>query len=357
MTVFHNLKIADIVRETNDAISVEFQVPEPLKGEYAYLQGQHLTLKADVDGEDLRRSYSICSSVGEKRLRVAIKQIDNGKFSTFANQQFKVGDSLDVMIPQGRFSTDLSPNQKKNYLCVAAGSGITPIFSILKTTLETEPNSQVTLIYGNRTVSSILFLEQLGDLKNIYPERFNLMNILSREPQDSEVFNGRITTEKCTELFSGPLNKVVFNEAFLCGPEQMTVSVKEFLLSNGMDKENVHFELFITDAAIAASKVDGDAQVTAGPTHSVQVTIDGRTTEVKIPEEGVSILDAALAVDLDVPYACKGGVCSTCRAKVVQGEVRMDVNYALEDDEVAEGYVLACQCHPLTDNVVVDFDL
>lgn len=357
MTVFHNLKIADIVRETNDAISVEFQVPEPLKGEYAYLQGQHLTLKADVDGEDLRRSYSICSSVGEKRLRVAIKQIDNGKFSTFANQQFKVGDSLDVMIPQGRFSTDLSPNQKKNYLCVAAGSGITPIFSILKTTLETEPNSQVTLIYGNRTVSRILFLEQLGDLKNIYPERFKLMNILSREPQDSEVFNGRITTEKCTELFSGPLNKVVFNEAFLCGPEQMTVSVKEFLLSNGMDKENVHFELFITDAAIATSKVDGDAQVTAGPTHSVQVTIDGRTTEVKIPEEGVSILDAALAADLDVPYACKGGVCSTCRAKVVQGEVRMDVNYALEDDEVAEGYVLACQCHPLTDNVVVDFDL
>ncbi|WP_169569660.1 1,2-phenylacetyl-CoA epoxidase subunit PaaE [Sneathiella limimaris] len=357
MTVFNSLTVSDVIRETSDAISVEFQVPESLKPDYAYTQGQHLTLKADIDGEEVRRSYSICSSVGEKKLKVAIKQIDGGKFSSFANTMLKAGDTIDVMVPQGRFFTDLDSANEKSYLLIAAGSGITPIISILKSALEAEPESTVTLIYGNRSVSSILFLEELEDLKNRYKERLSLIYILSREPQDSEIFNGRITAEKCDELFKGPLSNSKFDEAFLCGPEEMIMSCRDFLKSSGLDASNIHFELFITDAAIAAEKSSqAKTSVAKGPEHSVQVIMDGRTTEIKIPEEGVSILDAALAANMDVPFACKGGVCCTCRAKVLQGEVRMDINYALEDDEVEDGYVLTCQSHPLSDDVIVDFD-
>jgi len=357
MTIFHTLKIRDIVRETEDAISVEFDVPENLQAEYVFTQGQHLTLKADIAGEDVRRSYSICSAVGDKGLRVAIKQIDGGKFSTYANQNLAVGDALEVMIPQGRFSTELSADNRKSYLAVAAGSGVTPIISIVKTILQTEPHSSVTMVYGNRTVSSILFLEQLEDLKSTYPERFNILHILSREQQDSEILNGRIDRGKCKALFSGPLAQLKFDDAFLCGPEQMIMAVKEHLQDAGMAKENIHFELFVTDAALAASEASEAASVASGPVHKVSVIMDGQQTGVSIAEEGMSILDAALGADVDVPFACKGGVCCTCRAKVIQGEVRMDLNYALEDDEVEQGFVLTCQSHPLTDDVIVDYDV
>ncbi len=358
MSIFHRLTISDIVRETEDAISVAFDVPETLADDYRYVQGQHLTLKTDVDGEEVRRSYSICSAVGDNQLKVAIKKIDGGVFSTFANSNLAKGQALDVMIPQGRFFTPLSPDHKKNYLLVAAGSGITPIFSILKSILQTEPDSQVTLIYGNRTVSTILFLEPLEDLKNTYPDRLSLIHILSREEQDTDLFNGRIDRAKCELLFSEALNASGFDDVFLCGPEQMIMDVKDFLLEKGLPKDHIHFELFITDAAIAANrKTSGDIHSNdAGPNHSVTVILDGQKTEVAIPEEGVSILDAALEKGVDLPFACKGGVCCTCRAKVVQGNVRMDLNYALDDDEVSEGFVLTCQSHPLTDDVIVDFD-
>ncbi|MEH6403383.1 MAG: 1,2-phenylacetyl-CoA epoxidase subunit PaaE [Sneathiella sp.] len=359
MSIFHTLRISEVIQETEDAISVTFDVPVDLKQDYVFTQGQHLTLKSMVQGEDLRRSYSICSAVGAGTLQVAIKQIEGGKFSTYANENFKSGQSLDVMIPQGRFSTPLAAENKKRYLMVAAGSGITPIMSIIKTVLETEPDSSVSLIYGNKTVASILFLEQLEDLKNKYPERLNLIYILSREQQDAELLNGRINKEKCEELFSGALDVKTFADAFLCGPEQMIMDVKEFLNENGMAFDNIHFELFVTDAAIAASgQPQADLHATdAGPKHTVAVILDGQRTEVTIPEAGVSILDAALETGVDLPFACKGGVCSTCRAKVVEGEVRMDVNYALEDDEVAQGFVLTCQSHPISDNVVIDFDV
>ncbi|WP_025899511.1 1,2-phenylacetyl-CoA epoxidase subunit PaaE [Sneathiella glossodoripedis] len=357
MSIFHNLKIKKVVQETSDAISVEFEKPAELENDFQYIQGQHLTLKAKIDGEELRRSYSICSAVSEQKLRVAIKQIENGKFSTYAKQNFREGDVLEVMVPQGRFFTDLDPSNTKNYLCVAAGSGITPILSIVKSILETEPQSSVSLVYGNRTVSSILFLEELEDLKNKYPTRMNLLHILSREEQDSELFNGRISAEKCAQILDGPLKGIKVDDAFICGPEQMTLDVKSCLISKGVDKSNIHFELFITDAAIADSRerVAADKQV-SGPNHVVKVVLDGSSTEVTIAEEGVSILDAALEAGVDVPFACKGGVCSTCRAKVLQGDVRMDINYALEDDEVDDGYVLTCQSHPLSDDVIVDFD-
>ncbi len=357
MTIFHSLKIAEVAKETEDAISVTFDVPEELQKEYKFTQGQHLTLKADVDGEELRRSYSICTGVDEGCLQVAIKQIEKGKFSTFANTAFEAGQEIDVMVPQGRFFTPLSPSNAKNYLAVAAGSGITPMMSIIKTTLATEPNSTFTLIYGNRTVSSILFLEQIEDLKNAYQERLNVIHILSREPQDTELFNGRITAEKCETLFSGVIDASRLHEAFLCGPEQMIMDVKDFLKNKGMASENIHFELFVTDAAIAAANKPSAEASSSSPHHAVTVIMDGAQTTVTIPEEGKSILDAALEADLDVPFACKGGVCCTCRAKVIQGEVRMDLNYALEDDEVEQGYVLTCQSHPITEDVIVDFDL
>ncbi|MEP3246583.1 MAG: 1,2-phenylacetyl-CoA epoxidase subunit PaaE [Sneathiella sp.] len=358
MSIFHRLTISDIVRETDDAISVAFDVPETLADDYQYVQGQHLTLKTDVDGEEIRRSYSICSAVGDNQLKVAIKQIDGGVFSTFANSNLAKGQALDVMVPQGRFFTPLSPDHKKNYLLVAAGSGITPIFSILKTILQTEPDSQVTLIYGNRTVSTILFLEPLEDLKNTYPDRLNMIHILSREEQDTDLFNGRIDRAKCERLFNEALNATGFDDVFLCGPEQMIMDVKDFLVEKGLPRENIHFELFITDAAIAATRKAAEDihSNDAGPNHSVTVILDGQKTEVAIPEEGVSILDAALEMGVDLPFACKGGVCCTCRAKIVQGNVRMDLNYALDDDEVSEGFVLTCQSHPLTDDVIVDFD-
>ncbi len=358
MSIFHQLKISEVVRETEEAISVAFDVPEDLSKDYEYIQGQHLTLKTDVGGEEIRRSYSICSAVGDGQLKVAIKQIEGGLFSTYANQSLTQGQSLDVMVPQGRFYTPLSAENKKHYLFIAAGSGITPIFSILKTVLQTEKESRITLIYGNKTVSSILFLEQLEDLKDTYPGRVNMLHILSREEQDAELFNGRINREKCEALFKGALDIAAIDEAFLCGPEQMILDVKDFLEERGLSKDHIHFELFITDAAIAAAqKPKRDAHADdASPSHTVTVILDGQKTEVAIPEEGVSILDAALEKGVDLPFACKGGVCCTCRAKVIQGDVRMDLNYALEDDEVEEGFVLTCQTHPLTDDVVVDFD-
>ena len=356
MTVFHSLKIKDVVRETKDAVSISFEVPEALKDAYRFTQGQHLTLKELLDGEVLRRSYSICSAVGDPELRVAIKRLDGGKFSSHANQNLKPGAMIEVMEPQGRFFTPLDANNRKHYFAVAAGSGITPILSIIKTVLKTEPHSKVTLLYGNRTVSGILFLEALEDLKNSFPDRFTMMHILSREHQDAEILNGRINAAKCEELCAGAIDITRIDEAFLCGPEQMIMEVKDFLLEKGLGREHIHFELFITEAAIAAGGRPAPA-VEAGPKRHVKVILGGRKTDVEVVEDGVSILDRALQQGLDLPYACKGGVCSTCRAKVLQGEVEMDINYALEDDEVAEGYVLTCQSHPLTDDVIVDFDV
>ncbi|GLQ06657.1 1,2-phenylacetyl-CoA epoxidase subunit PaaE [Sneathiella chinensis] len=358
MTPFHPLEIIDVRRETEEAISVAFRVPEALREAYVYYPGQHLTLKARVDGEELRRSYSICSSLKEQNLRVVIKQIEGGTFSTFANRMFQKGQIVDVMVPQGRFFTRLMPDHKKRYLFVAAGSGITPIYSLLKSVLEEEPESSVTLVYGNRRASSVVFLEALEDLKNQYAERVNLIYIMSREPQDIPLFNGRIDRAKCAELFSGPLAGEPFDEVFLCGPEQVITEVRDYLLEEGMAPARIHFELFVTDTVReAAARAPEDIhKFDTGPERQVTVILDGRRTDVGIPAEGVSILDAALEAGVDLPYACKGGVCCTCRAKVVEGDVRMDVNYALDDDEVEDGYVLTCQSHPLSDGVVVDFD-
>lgn len=350
------MTIKKVTRETRDAVSITFDVPTELKEAYKFTQGQHLTLKEKLDGEEYRRSYSICCAVGDDDLRVAIKQIDGGVFSSHANENFAPGQTLEVMEPKGRFYSELNVENANNYLAIAVGSGITPIISIVKTILRTETNSRVTLIYGNRSVASILFLEELEDLKNIYANRLNLMHILSREHQDAELFNGRVTGEKCQQLFNALIDLNKINDVFLCGPEQMIMEVREVLQEGGIEPANIHFELFITDAAIKASGIPKKQTRGEGPKRHVRIIVDGRQSDIDAREDGRSILDVALSQGMDLPYACKGGVCSTCRAKVVRGEVQMDLNYALEDSEVAEGYVLTCQSHPLTDDVIVDYD-
>ncbi len=357
MTVyhFHRLKIGEVRRETEDAISVRFDVPENLTETFAFKHGQHLTLRAIIDGEELRRNYSICSGVDDDEIRVAIRRLRGGRFSTFANDHFKAGDEIDVMPAKGRFFTPLDPAHKQHYLAIAAGAGITPVLSIIKTTLAREPGSDFTLIYGNRNAASIMLRDPLTYLKNRYPERFHLIHVLSREQRDVPLFNGRIDPAKLEALGERLVAFEQMDEVFLCGPQKMIDALRPALSDQmGIDKKHVHFELFGTEDQLRAKPVTPSAA--KGPRRRVTVIADGKQTRIELATEGQSILDAALAGGADLPFACKGGVCCTCRAKLLSGEVKMDVNYALEDDEVQDGFVLTCQSHPMTDEVVVDFD-
>ncbi|MCG8597862.1 MAG: phenylacetate-CoA oxygenase/reductase subunit PaaK [Kiloniellales bacterium] len=358
MARFHALKIADVVRETEDAVVVAFELPAELAEDYAFVQGQHLTLRREIDGEDLRRSYSICNGVDEDRLAIAIKKVEGGRFSSFANDSLKPGDTLEVMTPTGSFHTPLDPAQAKTYVAFAAGSGITPIASIIKTALAREPESRVLLFYGNRSVASIIFREALEDLKDRYLERFSLYHVLSREKQEVELFNGRLDAAKAEALVAAFCPAESIDEAFICGPGTMIEAVSGKLMELGLPEARIHFELFTTDVEVAPElhpiqhgKIEG-----SGASAEITVILDGVRTRFELPYDGESLLDAALKEGLDLPFSCKGGVCSTCRAKVVEGKVDMAVNYALEDAEVAAGFVLTCQSHPLTDTVVLDYD-
>ncbi|NII24274.1 phenylacetate-CoA oxygenase/reductase subunit PaaK [Pseudoflavitalea sp. X16] len=359
-THFHTLTVATVQKETPECISVVFQVPEALQELYNFKQGQNITLKTILNGEELRRSYSICSSPFDKELRVAIKSVETGRFSSWANNQLKKGDLVEVLPPTGRFFTELHPAHKKHYLAFAAGSGITPILSIIKTTLATEPQSRFTLIYGNRNRASIIFKEQLEALKNRYMERFTLHHILSREKTDAPLNHGRIDPEKCRQL-EKLINFAQMDEIFLCGPETMIFSVKNWLEEKGMEKKKIHFELFTTPAT-GSQQPDFKPQAadlkpqTAGKKSRVTVKLDGIAFDFDLGFDGQPILDAALQQGADLPFACKGGVCATCRAKLVEGQVEMDINYALEPEEMEQGFILTCQSHPRTDKVVVDFD-
>ncbi|MBB3211448.1 ring-1,2-phenylacetyl-CoA epoxidase subunit PaaE [Herbaspirillum sp. Sphag1AN] len=354
MSKFYPLTVGKVKQETRDTIVVTFEVPDDLKETFHYQQGQHLTLRADINGEDLRRSYSICSAVQDQQLRVAIKRTPGGVFSTWANDTLKPGQSLQVMPPMGHFNLPLSPTNEKHYLGFAAGSGITPMLSIIKTTLLTEPHSRFTLVYGNRASSSVIFKEELTDLKDIYLERLNIVYVMSREQQDVELFNGRITAEKCEQFFRSwiPLNDV--DAAFLCGPEEMIQAVSGALQHHGMDKGNIKVELFA--ASIPKHKSNAQRPVVGAQECEVTVVIDGNHTVFTMVKEKESLLDAGLRHGIDMRYSCKGGVCATCRCKVVQGKVDMDANYALEDYEIARGFVLSCQSFPVTDNLLIDFD-
>ncbi len=355
---FHPLKVKDTRIETQDCVSIAFEVPEELKSEFVFLQGQTLTMRKFFGAEEIRRSYSICSSPLDKELRVAVKKVNDGIFSTFANRELKAGDSLEVMPPTGKFYTDLHPANKKNYLAFAAGSGITPILSIIKTTLAIEPGSRFTLVYGNRHTSSIIFKEALEELKDKYIQRFRLYHILSRERMEADINYGRIDEKKCQQLLK-LIDYQIIDEIFLCGPESMIFSVKEYLEKTGVESHRIHFELFNTPVRKTSGEKKFETAVktsAAGEQSKVTVKLDGRSFDFDLDYNSNNILDAALAEGADLPFACKGGVCCTCKAKLVQGEVLMEVNYGLEPDEVKAGFILTCQSHPRTPTVVVDFD-
>jgi ring-1,2-phenylacetyl-CoA epoxidase subunit PaaE len=356
MLHFHALTVQDLRRETADCVSVAFAVPPALQDAFRFEQGQNITIRATIGGEDLRRSYSICTAPFEGELRVAVKKVEGGRFSTYANEVLQPGDVLEVMPPSGRFNTALHPGQQKSYLAFAAGSGITPIMSIIKTTLQTEPNSRFTLVYGNRSRAGIIFFEELEALKNKYLQRFNLINVLSREKTESPLSFGRIDTEKLRAL-GKLINYALVDEVFVCGPESMIFCVKDYLEAHGIEGKKIHFELFnVPGQAKAASKAREQGSG-SGPKSKITVQLDGRSFDFELGFDGDSILDAALKQGADLPFACKGGVCCTCKAKLLQGEVEMEVNYGLEHEEVAQGFILTCQARPTTERIVVDFDV
>jgi ring-1,2-phenylacetyl-CoA epoxidase subunit PaaE len=357
MSKFYPLTVAQVKQETRDAIAITFDVPQNLKHVFQYRQGQHLTLRAMIDGEDVRRSYSICSAVQDARLRVAIKRVPGGTFSTWAKDCIRPGVTLDVMPPEGRFNLPLEPDSRRHYLAFAAGSGITPILSIVKTTLLAEPHSRFTVLYGNRASSSVIFRDELAELKDVYMQRLNLVYVMSREQQDIELFNGRITQDKCRQLFQHWLRLEDIDHAFVCGPEDMMHGVSAALQEAGMPKERIRIELFAAGAAQAPRKPRRTTGAEARHQTEVTVIMDGNHASFTMDKDKESLLDAGLRAGLDMRYSCKGGVCSTCRCKVREGTVEMDVNYALEDYEVARGFVLSCQSFPVTDKVVLDFDV
>ncbi len=356
-THFHELKIIEIVKETAECVSVCFSIPDNLKELFLYKEGQNLTIKKIIAGEEVRRSYSICSAPYENNLKIAIKKVDGGLFSTFANEALRINDTLNVMPPSGKFNAHLNASAYPNYLAIAAGSGITPVISIIKHTLNTQQDSQFTLIYGSKNRSSVIFFEELESLKNKYMERFTFINILSREKTDADIFYGRIDENKLVAL-----NKLVdynnFAAAYLCGPEAMIFSSEEFLEKKGIAKNNIHFELFTTPGQKNNTQnIKEETIVSTGPKSNVTIKLDGRIVSFDLSYNGNNILDAALQEGADLPYACKGGVCCTCRAKLVEGKVKMDVNYALEPEELEQGFILTCQSHPTTEKVVIDFDI
>ncbi len=358
---FHPLTIADITTETSTAICISFDVPDNLKETFRFIQGQFITLRSSINGEELRRSYSIFSAVNEGSLRVAIKRVEDGAFSNHANDNFKVGASVDVMPPQGSFYTELNKANEKNYMCIAVGSGITPILSIVKSILFSEPKSHVTLLYGNRRSNTIMFKNELAQTKNRYLERFNWINILSQEDQGSDLLNGIINNEKGAALHKSKLiNIKATNNVFICGPESMMSEVSRGFRAGGLDQSFIHYELFASSLEDSEKILEKTQERidTYGEDSASKVTIiaDGRTIDFQLPFVGENILDAGLHHGLDLPHACKAGVCSTCKAKLVKGEVDMDIIHGLEQHEIEAGYILSCQAHPISKEVKIDFD-
>ena len=348
---FSMLRVAAVDRLTADSVAVTLDVPEGLADRFRFRPGQHLTLRRVVDGVDLRRTYSVCSSAAGGPLRVAVKRMEGGAFSTWVIDGLRAGDEIEVLPPAGRFGPELDPAHARRYGLVAAGSGITPVLSIAWSVLDVEPASSVVLLYGNRTSGDVMFLEELADLKDRYPERLQVLHVLSREEQESELLSGRLDPDRLRRLLDALVPPEDVDAWYLCGPFGMVVDGRQALLDAGVPAERVHIELFHADPPPARERRP-DADVGSS---AVTVVLHGRTTTVPVDRDGARVLDAVLAVRADAPYACKGGVCGTCRARCVQGAVEMDVNYALEPDELAAGVVLTCQSHPTTDEVRLEF--
>lgn len=356
MARFHPLQVVDVHRETRDAVVVTLKPQVGDEESFRFIPGQYLTFRRSFDGDELRRSYSICSGLDDGVLRVGIKRVAGGAFSSWANESLKVGDTLEAMPPMGNFHIPMEPQSAHHYLGFAGGSGITPLLSIIKSRLAREPHSRFTLVYANQQISSVMFREELEDLKNQYLGRFSVIHIFNSEGQEIDLFTGMLTREKCDDLFRRWLDLDSVHTAFICGPEPMMLTIAEALKEHGLSKDQIKFELFAAGQGRARQSAVTRAAETSTERCEATVTLDGVARTFSFPMKGQSLLDAALEHSLEAPYACKAGVCSTCKARVIEGEVEMLVNHALEDYEVEAGYVLSCQCYPLTERLVVSYD-
>lgn len=353
---FHSLKVRDIVKTTDDCSVISFDVPEELWNTFKYSQGQYLTLEADIKGEKVRRSYSLCSSPLDKEWKVGVKKVPQGKFSSFANDSLRAGDTLDVMPPDGRFFVELKPELARQYVAFAAGSGITPILSIIKTHLLSEPDCHFKLFYVNKTVGSIILKEELESLKNQFMDRFEVFYFLTKQKRNISFLNGRMDKEKLDIIFQDICAIDDIDHYFSCGPEPMILMIRHYLLDKGVSKDKIHFELFTASGA-AKKETRRIEQQFEGQVSEVIIFEGGKSFNFKMVQGSNNILDEALNNSADLPFACKGGVCATCKAKLIEGKVEMPVHYGLEDDEVEAGYVLTCQSIPVTDKIVVDYDI
>jgi ring-1,2-phenylacetyl-CoA epoxidase subunit PaaE len=357
MARFHALDVAAVRRETRDAVVLTLAPRAEDRAHFAFTQGQYLTFRRDFDGVELRRSYSICSGTHEGVIEVGVKRVEGGAFSTWVNEELRAGDVIEAMPPMGSFHTPIDEGAAKHYLGFAGGSGITPVLSILKTVLAREPQARFTLVYANRQISSIMFREALDDLKDRHLGRLSLIHVLESEAQEIDLFTGRVDGEKCAALFRSWIDLASVTTAFICGPEPMMLAIAEALRTHGLPDARIKFELFASgQPGRAKARAVSAAAAAASARCEATVTLDGATRAFTMAKAGESLLDAALAARIDAPYACKAGVCSTCRAKVLEGEAEMLVNHALEDYEVRQGYVLTCQCYPLSDRIVVSYD-
>ena len=353
---FHPLKIADVRREIDDAVSLRFELPDDLRDAFRFVPGQHLTLRTEIEGEDIRRNYSICVAPHEDELRVAIKQINGGVFSTWANSSLAPGDTLEVMPPHGSFTWAFDPARAATYVGFAGGSGITPILSLLKTALAVEPQSSFTLLYGNRASNSIMFLEELAALKNRFMDRLQIYHFLEEEEEEVDLFNGRLDSAKISEVLQSIVDPAIIDAAFICGPGPMMDAAEKGLVVAGVPAERILIERFTIGEMSAAQAAAARALEQQAEGLRVQVTLEGRRRTLVFDAEKGSILENARSAGLPAPFACKAGVCATCRARLISGEVKMKANYGLSAEEVAQGYVLTCQAVPLTDDVVLDYD-
>jgi ring-1,2-phenylacetyl-CoA epoxidase subunit PaaE len=355
-TDFHSLRVSQVRPDTDEAVIVQFDVPDALRDSFCFAPGQHLTLRHEIDGKEQRRSYSICTGIDDGALRIGVRKVPGGVFSNWINEHLKAGDAVQVMEPQGRFCVLREAQEGRHYLGIAGGSGITPILSIMRTVLAREPGSRFTLIYGNRYQKSTMFKEELEDLKNRYMTRLVLHHVFSREHMDAPLSSGRMTREKIDEFLHTLVDPRTVDQAFVCGPYEVNDEAEAALLDAGISSEHIHIERFgiplpPTGVPVQPQRREGDAE------HArVVIVRDGLRREIEFRKDDTNILDAAAAAGLEMPFSCKSGVCCTCRAKLLEGEVRMDRNFALEKHEVAAGYILTCQAHPLTERVVLSFD-
>jgi ring-1,2-phenylacetyl-CoA epoxidase subunit PaaE len=351
---FHRLAVNDLRREAADAVSMTFAIPRELTDDYRFAPGQYLTLRTTMDGEEVRRSYSICSGPDDGELRIAVKKVDGGAFSSWAADELKSGDQLDVMTPTGRFGIAHAPDQARIHVGFAAGSGITPILSIAKGVLTREPGSRFFLFYGNRSAGSMLFREALEELKDRFLQRFSVFHVISGEEQDIPILHGRLDGDKVRVLLRSLVPAASVDHVFICGPAGMSEDIETTCREIGIADERIHVERFVSEFG-GKPRAKKMIEASAPPKAMASLTIDGKRREVPVAE-GESILDAALRAGMDLPFACKGGMCSTCRAKLVEGEAQMEVNYSLEPWELKAGFILTCQARPVSDRVVVDYD-